>query len=462
MTHADAPEPVLMPLGSGGGGAGGDGDGNGDGGGGGGAPVVGARAIAEVLHALNDDARGGNGCACFWGGVAAPVCAWGERGVLVAGPRPSLHRTGNSTSHSNTWTLLSLSPLSVSISPNSAHADERVLEITAPFVALSSPSPPADATAIAADDGDGGDGAAPAPLPRPPRVSVVDTPGPNEAGEDGLRFQVERLLCGVDAALYLLDYTKLKTAEEAATLARLRSLNPELARRLCTRLFFVVNKVDQAAAAGAGALGPEETKEYVAREVTRQLALPGFSLHPDQVLLVSARDALLARLALAGRSGAGGDAAERLAAAAFGPVGARALARQPPAARREACRLAAVDMLEASGVPELEARVLSFLEANAGGLKLVAALDDAGRLLSEVHNAAAACAASLASDAAALAASRDALAAEFGDAVGEFDGVARAAEALEVEVVDEVREVHTYPGCCAVLCHLSSHSPSFY
>lgn len=133
--------------------------------------------------------------------------------------------------------------------------------------------------------------------------------------------QVERLLCGVDAAVYLLDYTKLKTQEEvggggylcamapgahivcayvcaclyvhknvgvggldpfrtpsnlpkrsaspsllnpqAAMLGRLRSLNPELVRRLCTRLFFAVNKFDQADT-GSG-LGADETREYVAR-----------------------------------------------------------------------------------------------------------------------------------------------------------------------------------------------------
>jgi hypothetical protein len=46
-------------------------------------------------------------------------------------------------------------------------------------------------------------------------------------------------------------------------LGRLRCLNPELVRRLCTRLFFAVNKFDQADTGGG--LGPEETREYVAQ-----------------------------------------------------------------------------------------------------------------------------------------------------------------------------------------------------
>jgi hypothetical protein len=45
------------------------------------------------------------------------------------------------------------------------------------------------------------------PLPAP----CLSPAGPNEAGEDALRYKVERLAEGVDALLYLLDYTKLKT-----------------------------------------------------------------------------------------------------------------------------------------------------------------------------------------------------------------------------------------------------------
>ncbi len=55
--------------------------------------------------------------------------------------------------------------------------------------------------------------------------------------------QVERLLEGVDCVLYLLDYTKLKTAEEEGLFRRLRAINPQLVERLSSRLFFVINKV---------------------------------------------------------------------------------------------------------------------------------------------------------------------------------------------------------------------------
>ncbi len=49
----------------------------------------------------------------------------------------------------------------------------------------------------------------------PITLELVDTPGPNEAGEARLKDKVERLLSAkADAVLYVLDYTKLKTAEE--------------------------------------------------------------------------------------------------------------------------------------------------------------------------------------------------------------------------------------------------------
>ena len=52
-------------------------------------------------------------------------------------------------------------------------------------------------------------------------------------------------------------------------------------------------------------MGEDETRVYVADLVTQQLNVPGFELLPDQISLVSARDALRARMALcAGASAA--------------------------------------------------------------------------------------------------------------------------------------------------------------
>lgn len=47
-----------------------------------------------------------------------------------------------------------------------------------------------------------------------------------------------------DVILYILDYSKLKTEEEAQILQKLKSMRPDLIRDITNRLFIVVNKMD--------------------------------------------------------------------------------------------------------------------------------------------------------------------------------------------------------------------------
>jgi hypothetical protein len=97
-----------------------------------------------------------------------------------------------------------------------------------------------------------------------------------------------------------------------------------------------------------------------------------------QVLLLSARNALLSRLVLAGRADAANS--QRFARVAFGSFNPRTASNRSA----DLIKTAAEDMLQGSGVPELEERVLGFLFEAAAGLKLVAILDDMGRLMNEV------------------------------------------------------------------------------
>ena len=83
-------------------------------------------------------------------------------------------------------------------------------------------------------------------------------------------FQVERLLEGVDSCVYLLDYTKLKTQEEADLLKRLRNINPQLFSRLSQRLFFVVNKADTVCERKREGMRDEEGGRGVERERRRE------------------------------------------------------------------------------------------------------------------------------------------------------------------------------------------------
>lgn len=92
---------------------------------------------------------------------------------------------------------------------------------------------------------------------------------------------MERLLDSVDAVIYLLDYTKLKTADEAEVLQRLKEINPQLMARLSQRLFFVVNKADMIETSEG--LDAEATKQYVADLITHQMQDESFQLKADQV-----------------------------------------------------------------------------------------------------------------------------------------------------------------------------------
>eukprot|EP00798_Chlamydomonas_sp_ICE-L_P018264 gene18264-24718_t len=304
----------------------------------------------------------------------------------------------------------------------------------------------------------------------PPRLCLLDTPGPNEAGEEKLKFQVERLLDDVDAVLYLLDYTKLKTQEEEGMLRRLKEINPRLLKRLAQRLFFVVNKVDSMhvseglgfnvtwqyvadvdsvhVSEGLGfdvtwqyvadvdsvhvseslgfdatqqyvadvdsvhvseGLGFDATRQYVADLVTRQLGCEGFCLEPEQVILISARNALLSRLVLSEQ--ASEESMRRFLTLAFGyaatatlspaattptpAAGARAAGRRaqmaPAPIPPEQVVCAAYAMLDNSGIEDLEQQVLAFLYAHGGNIKLMALVDDAARLLHGISNVATSC-----------------------------------------------------------------------
>ena len=99
------------------------------------------------------------------------------------------------------------------------------------------------------------------------------------------RHSVERLLDSVDAVVYILDYTKLKTQEEAELLTKLSKSNPQLIMRLAQRLFFVVNKIDVMHVSEG--LDEDELREYVADVVTKQMNFTTFQLRPEQVCTLS-------------------------------------------------------------------------------------------------------------------------------------------------------------------------------
>lgn len=98
----------------------------------------------------------------------------------------------------------------------------------------------------------------------------------------------------------------------------------------------------------------------------------------SQVMLVSAQEALLARLVLLDK--ASEEDKRKFCVKAWGSSWARRKQSKSEAEMREQAQ----QMLEDSRLPELEDRLFSYLYKNAGGVKLTSLLDNMTRLLNEV------------------------------------------------------------------------------
>ena len=222
--------------------------------------------------------------------------------------------------------------------------------------------------------------------PIPTELHLLDTPGPNEAGEEGLRYQVERLLDGVGVLVYLLDCSKLKTQEEEQMFRRLQEINPQLLQRLSKRLFFLVNKKD---VLSDDDMSERDVQEYVASLVTAQMGRGDFQLDPDHVMLMSAKTALYSRMVMSGT--ADEQQMQTFAKLAFGAYGSK---KKTP----EECMEAAPVLMEESGMEEVEERLLTFLYSHSGRIQLLGTLDDVSRHISRVWNTLAASEAALKKD----------------------------------------------------------------
>lgn len=204
------------------------------------------------------------------------------------------------------------------------------------------------------------------------RFHILDTPGPNEAGGEFLRTKVGLLLDEADVIVYLLDYTKLKTAEEKLMFQQLGQMRPELMKAYARRLFLVVNKID---AENRNSLTPEQTAAYVVNILRQQI--PALEITPERVLLVAAESALLARVV---ESGKASDAQVRdFAKKCFGEINARKTTLKQ-------CQEHAEAFLEESKLRVLEGQVISFVYADRGRLLLEGLLDDLDRSLIPLVN----------------------------------------------------------------------------
>ena len=118
-------------------------------------------------------------------------------------------------------------------------------------------------------------------------LTLLDTPGPNEAGQDRLRPMLKEQLSKASAVLAVMDYTQLKSEADAQVRADLLEI-AEVARG---RLYALVNKFDQSDRNGMKA---DAVKQFVQELMS---STQGPVLQAEQVFPVSSRYAYLANRA---------------------------------------------------------------------------------------------------------------------------------------------------------------------
>ncbi|NMO94987.1 dynamin family protein [Paenibacillus lemnae] len=92
------------------------------------------------------------------------------------------------------------------------------------------------------------------------RLTLIDTPGPNEAGQVHLRGILQEQLHKASAILAVLDYTQLNSEADF----EVRMAIEEVAKYSRERLFVLINKFDQK---DRNSMGADEVRRYVSKEL---------------------------------------------------------------------------------------------------------------------------------------------------------------------------------------------------
>eukprot|EP00803_Ostreobium_quekettii_P005240 evm.model.scf_2315.3 EVM.evm.TU.scf_2315.3 scf_2315:7686-14973(+) len=257
------------------------------------------------------------------------------------------------------------------------------------------------------------------------QLSLIDMPSLQETKTKFPILKVEKCLQDVDAVVYVLNYTKLKSPEEAHLLQAIRKINPSLMKRAWQRMFFAVNKID-AVTMGEG-LSETQTRHHV----KTLLWEAGVRVQPEQILLISANNALLSRLVL--DTNANQEMRTKFGHLVFGPQYGIKIAQ-------DEWRTCAERMLEDSGIQQVEEQVFGFLHSHSSLVSLLSLLDDVTRLLQEVGNVVASYKASLSCTLDDLTMYMERLKAQLDTTIMEFDAAKIGLQKIEDDVTSMVQQ----------------------
>lgn len=204
---------------------------------------------------------------------------------------------------------------------------------------------------------------------------ILDTPGTNESGVATLQAKVEHLGKTSDVIIYLIDFTKLNTEDEAQMFENLKKWRQELFTQLKSRLFFVVNKIDvNNRHDREKKMSADEIKKYVANVLFNYANI---KIDQNDIILVSAELALLSRLV--GNKIASEEQLHDFKVKAFGAIGF-------DEATDEDCYDAVPKLVAKSGFKELEEKVLELIYSNRSFIFFKSIIDDVEKALGQVVN----------------------------------------------------------------------------
>lgn len=213
---------------------------------------------------------------------------------------------------------------------------------------------------------------------------ILDTPGLGEAGAEALSQESGSVLGASDIIICLLNYSNLKTKQEKLLIFdELRAIRQDLLED-SSRLFFVINRFDEMK---SDSMTAQDTINYVASVVLNDVA--GLQVDLEQILLTAANPALLARLIENGLATEGvmQDFAAIVASSSIRkylrPKDPMQLSELILAPTLDSCRPFVSDVLEMSGVPQLEEKIIRYLYTHSSRLFFKLLLKNVSRVLND-------------------------------------------------------------------------------
>lgn len=207
------------------------------------------------------------------------------------------------------------------------------------------------------------------------KFEILDSAGFGEAlpqltAGKSIDESTSELVDKISAIIYLLDYTKLKTKDEEATLEKIIEMRPDILNKIQDRLFFLINQIDEE---DRNSLTKEQAIDFVFNTIKEKMP----NALRQNIFTFSAKQALLARLILTGNASEA--AKSDFAKIAFGLASGNSKSDND-------YKEAAKTILQHSNIEEIENKIINHIFENRSKIFFESLQDNLKRLLLEFKN----------------------------------------------------------------------------